>query len=50
MRLPWWAIALPALAFAVLLLLITAPGQAHADTGEATVTHVLERIQQSLPR
>ncbi|MET9535625.1 MULTISPECIES: hypothetical protein [unclassified Streptomyces] len=49
-RLPWWAIALPALAFAVLLLLISAPGQAHADTGGATVTHVLERIRQSLPR
>ncbi|MFE2379190.1 hypothetical protein [Streptomyces sp. NPDC059398] len=48
-RLPWWAVALPALAFAVLLLLISAPGQAHTGTGEATVTRVLERIQQSLP-
>ncbi|WP_328316763.1 hypothetical protein [Streptomyces sp. NBC_00388] len=49
-RLPWWAIALPALAFAVLLLLISAPGQAHADNGRASVTRVLERIEQSLPR
>ncbi|WP_405781903.1 hypothetical protein [Streptomyces sp. NBC_00859] len=48
-RLPWWAVVLPALAFAVLLLLISAPGQAHADAGDAAVTHVLQRIQQSLP-
>ncbi|MEV0257895.1 hypothetical protein AB0H82_27005 [Streptomyces sp. NPDC050732] len=44
-QLPWWAIALPAIAFAALLLLILNPVDAHAATGEPTVTHLLERIQ-----
>ncbi|MFJ3707860.1 hypothetical protein OG204_07260 [Streptomyces sp. NBC_01387] len=48
-RLPWWAIALPAVAFAALLLLISAPGQAHAEAGGANITHVLELIQRNLP-
>lgn len=47
-RLPWWAVALPTLAFAVLLLLIAGPGEAHAATGDPTVAHLVERIQQTL--
>ncbi|WP_328539513.1 hypothetical protein [Streptomyces sp. NBC_00344] len=48
-RLPWWAVALPAIAFAALLLLISAPGQAHAAAADPTITHLLERVRQSLP-
>ncbi|MBM7173426.1 hypothetical protein JQK87_34585 [Streptomyces sp. G44] len=44
-RLPWWAIALPALAFAALLLLILHPADAHAASGEHAVTLLVERIQ-----
>ncbi|MEN8656274.1 hypothetical protein ABCR94_38315 [Streptomyces sp. 21So2-11] len=49
-RLPWWAIALPAIAFAVLLVLIAGPGEAQAAGGDPAVTHLMERIQQSLSR
>ncbi|MFE9241057.1 hypothetical protein [Streptomyces sp. NPDC006856] len=35
-RLPWWAVALPAVAFAALLLMILSPGRAQAAaTGPA---------------
>ncbi len=30
-RLPWWSVVLPALSFALLLTLLTGPGQAHAS-------------------
>ncbi|WP_326663781.1 hypothetical protein [Streptomyces sp. NBC_00385] len=43
-RLPWWAVALPAVAFGALLLLIAGPGQAHAATGDPAVGRLLERI------
>ncbi|MFD9779794.1 hypothetical protein ACFWZS_19765 [[Kitasatospora] papulosa] len=43
-RLPWWAVTLPALAFAALLLLIVEPGQAHADTGAPVIGRLVERI------
>ncbi|MFD6532693.1 hypothetical protein [Streptomyces sp. NPDC060184] len=33
-RLPWWALALPVLAFAVLLLMITDPEQAQAASAD----------------
>ncbi|MEU5959435.1 hypothetical protein [Streptomyces sp. NPDC047525] len=49
-QLPWWAIALPAIAFAALLLLILNPADAHAASGEPVVTHVLERIQETVFR
>ncbi|MBT2504312.1 hypothetical protein J7I98_00100 [Streptomyces sp. ISL-98] len=49
-RLPWWGVALPTLAFAVLLLLIAGPGEAHAVSGDPTVAHLVERIQQTLSR
>ncbi|MFF8960875.1 hypothetical protein [Streptomyces sp. NPDC014894] len=35
MRLPWWGLALPALAFLFLLVLIAEPAQAQARTAEA---------------
>jgi type VI protein secretion system component VasF len=49
-QLPWWAIALPAIAFAALLLLILNPADAHAASGDPMVTHVLERIQETVFR
>nr|WSW70018.1 hypothetical protein OG461_29585 [Streptomyces sp. NBC_00995] len=47
-RLPWWAVALPAVAFGALLLLMTGPGQAHAATGDPAVGRLLERIMELL--
>ncbi|MET4923979.1 hypothetical protein P3L51_16680 [Streptomyces sp. PSRA5] len=49
-RLPWWAVVLPALAFAALLLLMAGPGQAAASAGEPGVGHVVIQIQQTLSR
>ncbi|MBM7438165.1 hypothetical protein [Streptomyces sp. HB132] len=48
-RLPWWAVALPALAFAALLLLIVEPGQAHATAGDPAIGRLLERVLALLP-
>ncbi|MET9850586.1 hypothetical protein ACFZC6_11525 [Streptomyces ossamyceticus] len=45
-RLPWWALALPALGFVTLLLLILNPADAHAASGDPLVAHVFERIQR----
>ncbi|GAA3369686.1 hypothetical protein GCM10020367_13370 [Streptomyces sannanensis] len=47
-RLPWWAIALPVMAFAVLLLLMTGSGSAYAADGGPAITQLLERVQQTL--
>ncbi|MEV5143356.1 hypothetical protein [Streptomyces sp. NPDC052727] len=49
-RLPWWALALPALAFLVLLALIRNPSDAHAATGDPAITRLMERAQQLLVR
>jgi hypothetical protein len=49
-RLPWWALALPTVAFVVLLALILNPSDAHAATGDPAVTHLVERVQQLLAR
>ncbi|WP_435272756.1 hypothetical protein [Streptomyces parvulus] len=50
-RLPWWALALPVLAFVTLLLLILNPADAHAATGQpAAVAHLLEWLRQLTPR
>ncbi|MER7841985.1 hypothetical protein ABTY98_40405 [Streptomyces sp. NPDC096040] len=49
-RLPWWALALPALAFVALLVLILNPADAHATTGDPAVTHLVERVQQIVTR
>lgn len=46
-RLPWWAVALPALAFAALLALISG-GSADASTA-APAGDVLSRIVTALP-
>ncbi|WP_411085780.1 hypothetical protein [Streptomyces sp. 061-3] len=49
-RLPWWAVALPAVAFAALLLLISGSGEAHAATGDSAIGQLLERIVELLAR
>ncbi len=49
-RLPWWALALPALAFVALLTLILNPSDAHAVAGEPTIAHLVERAQQLIAR
>lgn len=47
-RLPWWAIALPAVAFAALLLLMTGTGQAEAAAGDPAVGRILAHLFQLL--
>jgi anti-sigma-K factor RskA len=49
-RLPWWALALPTLAFVVLLTLILNPTDAQAATGDPAVTRLLEHLQQLITR
>ncbi|CAL9406095.1 hypothetical protein [Streptomyces sp. enrichment culture] len=50
MRLRWWALALPVLAFMTLLLLILNPADAHAATEQPAILHLLERLQQLILR
>ncbi|TXS51140.1 hypothetical protein [Streptomyces sp. t39] len=50
-RLPWWALALPVLAFAALLTLIAGPAEAHAAGGSPPAAgQVIERIHALLMR
>ncbi|MFH8660072.1 hypothetical protein [Streptomyces afghaniensis] len=49
-RLPWWALALPTLAFVALLVLILNPSDAQAATGDPVITHLFERVQQLIAR
>ncbi|MEU3529510.1 hypothetical protein AB0E62_37665 [Streptomyces sp. NPDC038707] len=49
-RLPWWALALPALAFVALLALILNPSEAHAAGGDPAIARLLERVQQLAAR
>ncbi|MFD5035382.1 hypothetical protein ACFVWX_15305 [Streptomyces sp. NPDC058220] len=49
-QLPWWAVALPAVAFAALLLLMAGPGQAHAAAGDPAVGRILEHIHLTFAR
>ncbi|AZQ33818.1 hypothetical protein EJ357_10340 [Streptomyces cyaneochromogenes] len=49
-RLPWWALALPTLAFITLLTLILNPSDAHAATAEPAITQLFERVQQLIMR
>ncbi|MEF9902931.1 hypothetical protein [Streptomyces sp. P9-A2] len=49
-RLPWWALALPALAFVALLTLLLNPADAHAATAEPGITHLIERAQRLMAR
>jgi hypothetical protein len=46
--LPWWALALPAVAFAVLLVLMAGPGQAQAATADPGIGRMLDLIRQTL--
>lgn len=49
-RLPWWALALPVLAFVALLLLILNPADAHATAEQPAISHLLERLEQLTAR
>jgi anti-sigma-K factor RskA len=49
-RLPWWALALPTLAFVVLLAMILNPTDAQAASGDPAVTRLVERAQQLIAR
>ncbi|MET9484596.1 hypothetical protein [Streptomyces sp. NPDC006638] len=49
-RLPWWALALPAVAFAVLLVLMAGPGQAQAATTDPGIARILDLMRQVLGR
>ncbi|MEE1789790.1 hypothetical protein PUR28_03200 [Streptomyces sp. BE308] len=49
-RLPWWGIALPAVAFAALLMLIVNPGQAQAASGDPAIGQLIERVIALLSR
>ncbi|MZD08145.1 hypothetical protein GTW43_24110 [Streptomyces sp. SID5785] len=45
-RLPWWALALPAVAFVALLLLILNPADAQAAGSDPAYLHLLERARE----
>ncbi|MDJ0344867.1 hypothetical protein QMK19_20150 [Streptomyces sp. H10-C2] len=47
-RLPWWAVALPAVAFAALLMLIAGPGRTNTSAA-APAGHLIARIADALP-
>ncbi|WP_411084393.1 hypothetical protein [Streptomyces sp. cmx-18-6] len=49
-RLPWWAVTLPAVAFGALLLMIMSPGQAQAATADPAIGQLIERTLQLLAR
>jgi hypothetical protein len=48
-RLPWWAVALPAVTFCALLALLVAGGGAGAAQSGEPVLHLLEQLRRSLP-
>jgi hypothetical protein len=47
-RLPWWAVLLPAVAFGVLLVLLLNPAEAHAAPADPEIGLFLERARQVL--
>lgn len=49
-RLPWWAIVLPAVAFVALLLLILNPADAQAVAGDPSLVHILDRAKDLVLR
>ncbi|MFI1012075.1 hypothetical protein [Streptomyces sp. NPDC020965] len=49
-RLPWWALALPVVAFAVLFVVMADPAQAQAVDGESDLRRALEYFQTLLTR
>jgi hypothetical protein len=48
-RLPWWALALPVLTFAVLLLVVAHPTQAHASVGDPALGTVMDAVRHLRP-
>ncbi|AXK34234.1 hypothetical protein DVA86_17845 [Streptomyces armeniacus] len=48
-RLPWWAVALPAVAFTLLLMLIVSGGDAGAAKDGESVAQLLRTAAQILP-
>ncbi|GAA2081262.1 hypothetical protein GCM10009801_40050 [Streptomyces albiaxialis] len=50
-RLPWWAVALPAVAFVALLALLVGGGEANAaeQPGGSLFVAVLEQLRDALP-
>ncbi|RZU25677.1 hypothetical protein [Streptomyces sp. BK239] len=48
--LPWWALALPVLAFVGLLLLIINPSDAHAATDDPVIAQLAGHVRQLLVR
>ncbi|MFJ4773300.1 hypothetical protein ACIP88_30055 [Streptomyces uncialis] len=49
-RLPWWALLLPAVAFVTLLGLLLNPAEAQAASAEPGATQLLERVRDLLAR
>ncbi|HEY8986523.1 MAG TPA: hypothetical protein VIU15_44005 [Streptomyces sp.] len=49
-HIPWWAIALPVLAFFTLLGLVLDPSDAQAAASHPTLTQLVERVQQLMAR
>lgn len=49
-RLPWWAVVLPAVAFAALLLVILNPADAGAAAGDPVLGEVLDHARHLLLR
>ncbi|MFD5266127.1 hypothetical protein [Streptomyces sp. NPDC058335] len=49
-RLPWWALALPTLAFVALLALILNPSDAQAASGDPLITDLVDRVRQLVAR
>ncbi|MEV8070531.1 MULTISPECIES: hypothetical protein [unclassified Streptomyces] len=49
-RLPWWALALPALAFAALLALLWNPSNAHAAAADPATAQLWQHIRELLTR
>ncbi|MGW5848821.1 hypothetical protein ACWFQ8_12875 [Streptomyces sp. NPDC055254] len=48
-RLHWWALALPALAFGLLLLLLAGSGEAHAAAGDgSSLVQVAEQLLRAV--
>ncbi|TVL90705.1 hypothetical protein LRS74_26660 [Streptomyces sp. LX-29] len=48
-RLPWWAVALPAVAFVALLLLIAGPADAQAASESGVLSHVVGMVRDVVP-
>lgn len=49
-RLPWWALALPALLFTTLLALVLRPSEAHAAAGDPAVGSLLTHLSHLVTR